>query len=74
MSKFFLKSKTIQGLILMALGGVLRSFGVEVSNESLSVAQTELISLYPEIIEFIGLIWAGYGRFKASGGVTFKVE
>lgn len=70
--KFFLKSKTIQGIILAGIGSLLRGFGVEVSNESLGVAQLEIINLFPELMEFIGLVLAGYGRVKASGGIAFK--
>lgn len=74
MSKFLLKSKTIQGILLAVIGSALRGVGVEISNETLGVAQLEIINLFPEMMSFIGLALAGYGRFKASGGVTFKVK
>ena len=70
MSKFFLKSKTVQGLILMVIGIILRATGVGISDETLATAQLELMGLYPELMEFIGLVWASYGRVKATGAIT----
>ena len=58
--------------MLTILGIILRASGVEVATETLSTAQAELINLYPELLEFLGLIWAAYGRVKATGGITLK--
>lgn len=73
MIKFFLKSKTIQGLLITLLGIVFRASGVDVTDGTLTVIQTEFVNnLYPVIMQLIGLLYAAYGRVKASGGITFK--
>ena len=34
--------------------------------------QVEVLNLFPEMMEFIGVVLASYGRVKASGPITFK--
>jgi len=67
--KFFLKSKTIWGVIVMALPALLPVLGI-----SLGADDTALITATgDQVMTAIGGLIAVYGRFKA-GGVTVGVE
>ena len=72
MNKFFLKSRTFQGLIITFIGMVLQVFGVETERVVVETAWQELLQIYPTIIEVVGLIYAGFGRVKSSGKIQFK--
>ena len=72
MTKFFLKSTTIQGILLTLSGIALRALGIEVSAETLGVLQAEIVNLFPELLELVGLGVAAWGRVNASGGITLK--
>ena len=63
--KFFLKSKTIWGVIVMAMPALLPVFGV-----TLGADDTALITQAgDQVMAAIGAVLAVYGRFQA-GGVT----
>jgi uncharacterized membrane protein (DUF441 family) len=67
MDKFFLKSKTIIGIIVSILPALLPQVGV-----SFSEADGQLINTtVDQVIQGIGAVLAFYGRF-AAGGVTVK--
>ena len=60
--KFFLKSKTIRGLIIAALP--LLGIGTE---DQVLITQT-----VDTLITLAGLLFAGYGRAKADGKIHFN--
>jgi hypothetical protein len=62
-NKLFLKSKTIWGVIVMALPMLLPAFGV-----SLAADDTTLITSTGDLVlQTVGALLAVYGRFKAGG-------
>jgi len=64
--KWFLKSKTVLGVILSVLPTLLPLFGV-----SFSVEDGQLLTASSDsLIQFAGAMLALYGRFKASDVVT----
>ena len=61
--KFFLKSKTIWGVVVMAMPALLPVFGV-----TLGATETALITeTGDKVMTAIGALIAVYGRFKAGG-------
>jgi hypothetical protein len=68
MEKFFLFSKTIQGILIMLVPLVLQLTGVELPvGEDAGVG-----SVITMLFELVGAAWATYGRIKATGAVTVK--
>lgn len=68
MDKFFLKSKTIIGIIISMLPTLLPAVG-------LGTDDTQLVSSNVDtIIQASGALLAVYGRFKAKGAVIISKE
>jgi len=65
-SKFILQSRTIWGVIIMALPAVLPLFGIEFGAEAVGESNIAFNSL----IEFVGAVLAVYGRFKAETSIS----
>jgi len=70
--KFFLKSKTMQGVWLGLVTAIMGYCGIDITSEYLSAAVNEIIALYPIIVPVISAIYASYGRMKAKEGLTIK--
>ena len=62
MSKFFLKSKTVIGLLITAIPTLAVIFNITLTEED----QVLISHVGDAIIQLIGLIIAGYGRIKAT--------
>lgn len=66
MDKFFLYSKTIQGILIMLIPLVLQITGTE-----LPVGEDAALgNLVTMLFELLGAAWATYGRIKAAGSIT----
>ena len=63
MDKFFLKSKTIIGLILSVLPALLPALGISFGADDVDLVNSTVDAL----IQGFGAIMAVYGRFKAGG-------
>ena len=70
--KKWYKSKTIWGLIIMAIGTILNKVGIHINPDIYGQLVTEAVELVPEIIQVIGGLQAGYGRIKAEGSLVIK--
>lgn len=64
MSKFFLKSKTVQGVLAMLVPMLLQLFGIE-------IADAEITEIVEALTVLSGAVWALYGRLAAEGGLHF---
>ena len=64
-NKIFLKSKTVWGVIVMALPVILPLFGVNIDTSAIGGAGDQILTA-------VGAILAIYGRVKASGGISVK--
>lgn len=62
-TKFFLSSKTFQGILVMILAALLPRFGLEFGD-------TELAGLASDIALGIGALWAAVGRVTAKKSVS----
>lgn len=62
-NKFFLKSKTIIGVILSALPALLPALGITFSADDAQLVSSGVDAL----IQAVGAILAVYGRFAAGG-------
>ena len=68
MDKFFLKSKTILGVILTILPTLLPWFGI-----SFGPDDTQLVNeAFDSTITAVGAVLAVYGRVKAKGAILAK--
>lgn len=63
MDKFFLKSKTILGVILSVLPTLLPALGINFGADDAQMINATLDSL----VQAAGALLAVYGRFKAGG-------
>ena len=63
MDKFFLKSKTILGLILSVLPALLPALGISFGADDVALVNSTVDAL----IQGIGALVAVYGRFAAGG-------
>ena len=63
MDKFFLKSKTIIGIIVSILPALLPQFGLSFSAEDGALINTTV----DQLIQAAGAVLAMYGRFAAGG-------
>lgn len=61
-SRFFLKSKTIQGILVTAIPLLMKLFGLEWSEE----LTADVAAIIDSAIGLGGLAWATYGRFRAT--------
>ena len=74
-SKFFLKSLTVWGAIVMALPALLAAFGAEIPPDLIAEADSAvkmLILALDEVVTGIGAVMVLIGRVRA-GGLTFAV-
>ncbi len=67
MDRFFLKSKTIIGIIVSILPALLPQLGLSFSAEDGALINTSV----DQVIQAFGALIAVYGRF-AAGGITAK--
>lgn len=67
-NKWFLKSKTLWGVIIMALPGLLQVFGVSLTADE----HAALGQMGDKVLEALGAALAIYGRFVAGGSLTLK--
>ena len=68
-SKFFLASKTYQGLIVMVLSIVLQNV-LGVDSTEASAQASDLVQKLLDLTFLLGTLWATYGRHKATKAVT----
>ena len=66
MDKFFLKSKTIIGILLAAAVGIAPELGLSFGEDSAAMISAEM----DKIIQALSLLFSVFGRFKATGSVT----
>lgn len=67
MNKFFLDSNTIRGLLATLIGLVATVAGQQMSED-------EIAQIVGPLVTLGGLLWAAYGRWKASQPLTTKKE
>ncbi len=73
-AKFFLASKTFQGLALIALPVIANAFGYDVLDEFKAAFPDLLNNLsanLDQIIQGAGVAWASYGRATSKADVWF---
>lgn len=71
-AKPFWQSKTLWGAVLLVLGAILSSFGVEVTpseQETIAISGLQMVGAGTELV---GLVMVIYGRFKAKQKLTAK--
>lgn len=73
MNKKWYQSKTMWGLMLtafMAIIQMLQGFGVVVPEELVGWMTESFVNSATSVGEVIGIVFAMYGRSKATGGLT----
>lgn len=68
MEKFILKSRTVQGLIVAAVPLVMELFGLSWTDDDTHAIETTV----DVAIQFVGLLYALYGRLRAIHPITVK--
>lgn len=65
-NKWILKSKTVWGILLVAVPALLETAGISIPKEWIGDGD----NIVKGIFEVVGMIVALYGRIAATGGVT----
>lgn len=68
MDKFFLKSKTIIGILVIAVVSLAPEIGISFSSDD-GVFVNQLVD---QIVQTAGLVVAAYGRFVADGRLSIS--
>lgn len=71
-SKFFLKSKTIWGGIILGLPPILESVGMGGIGQMLIDLNPDIMGVVDKLADLVGLFLVVWGRIKATGSVTVK--
>lgn len=72
MSKFFLKSKTIQGSLILFTAWIMAQFNVEVSESELSGFFKMIFELVQVLAAIVGFVKVVIGRWRASHSLHVK--
>ena len=76
--KWFLKSKTIWGILIAAVPGLLQAVGVDFGGEETVGAAEDafqnLLRVFDMFNEAAGAALAWWGRVSAKGGIVHKIK